>query len=61
MKSILKAPRTKRLKLQCDELLSSFGLNINLRRYTLAKPVQRISLLQIMGFWYGHTAFARHV
>ena len=30
----LKAPGTKRLKLKCDELLSSFASNINLRRYT---------------------------
>ena len=25
----------------------------------LAKSVQRISLLQMMGFWYGHTAVAK--
>jgi cytochrome c peroxidase len=33
---MLKAPKTKRLKLEYDELLSSFALNFNLRRYTAA-------------------------
>ena len=32
----MKAPRTKRLKLECDELLSNFAFNFNLRRYTQA-------------------------
>ena len=30
----LKAPRTKRLKLKYDELLSNVSFNFNLRRYT---------------------------
>ena len=30
-----KAPRTERLKLQYDALLSNFGFKFNLRRYTL--------------------------
>ena len=30
----LKPSGTKRLKLECDELLSTFGFNTNLRRYT---------------------------
>ena len=34
MKSMLKAPGTKRLKLTYDKLLSSFGSKFNLRRYT---------------------------
>jgi len=32
LKPTLKAPETKRLKLQCDELLSNFGFKFNLRR-----------------------------
>ena len=35
MKSMLKAPGTKRLKLNCDELLSSFAFKFNLRRYAM--------------------------
>ena len=31
----LKAPGTKRLKLTCEEPLSNFAFNINLRRYSL--------------------------
>jgi len=34
MKSILKAPGTKRLKLNYDELLSIIAYKFNLRRYT---------------------------
>jgi hypothetical protein len=34
MKPTLTAPRTKRLKLKCDELLSSFAFKFSLRRYT---------------------------
>jgi hypothetical protein len=34
MKSKLRAPGTKRLKLKYAVLLSSFALNVNLRRYT---------------------------
>ena len=30
----LKAPGTKRFKLDCDELLSTFALKFNLRRYS---------------------------
>ena len=33
-KPMLKAPKTKRLKLTYDKLLSSFAFNFNLRRYT---------------------------
>jgi len=35
MKPVLKAPGTKRLELKCDELLSSFAFNFNLRRYNV--------------------------
>jgi hypothetical protein len=34
MKTALKAPDSKRLKLKCDTLLSSFAFNFNLRHYT---------------------------
>jgi len=33
LKPTLKAPGTKRLKVEFDELLSSFAFNFNLRRY----------------------------
>jgi hypothetical protein len=36
IKPTLKAPGTKRLKLQYDEPLSNFAFNFNLRRYTPA-------------------------
>ena len=39
IKPTLKAPGTKRLKLKCDELLSIFGFNFNLRRNTLVATV----------------------
>jgi hypothetical protein len=35
MKPTLKAPGIKRLKLEYDELLSSFGFKFNMRRYTM--------------------------
>ena len=34
IKPKLKPPGTKRLKLECDGLLSNFGFKFNLRRYT---------------------------
>jgi len=33
MKPVLKAPGTKRLKLECDEPLSNLAFDFNLRRY----------------------------
>jgi len=36
IKPTLKAPGTKRLTLKCDDPLSSFGFNVNLRRYNKA-------------------------
>jgi len=36
-KPVLKALCFQCLKLQCDESLSNFGFNCNLRRYTLAR------------------------
>jgi len=41
IKSKLKSPGTKRLKLQCDEPLSSFALKFNMRRYSVAFPALR--------------------
>jgi hypothetical protein len=35
MKTTLKAPRPKRLKLKCDVLLSNIAFKFNLRRYTV--------------------------
>jgi len=35
MKAMLKAPGTECLNLKYGKLLSSFGFNVNLRRYTL--------------------------
>ena len=37
VKPTLKAPRTKRLKVKCDEPLSNFAFNFNLRRYKVAE------------------------
>jgi len=36
MKPVLKAPGSMLLKLRCDETLSNFGFNLNLRRYMMA-------------------------
>jgi hypothetical protein len=36
IKSTLKVPGTKRLKLKCGKLLSSFAFSLNLRRYNVA-------------------------
>ena len=41
MKANLKPPGTKRLKLKCDEPLSSFACDFNLHRYTVERlPVR---------------------
>jgi hypothetical protein len=47
MKPSLKAPETQRLKLNCEEPLSNFNFNFNLRRYTSA------SHDNTMRFWRG--------
>jgi len=36
IKPTLKPPGTKRLKLECDGLLSNFGFKFSSRRYTMA-------------------------
>ena len=37
IKPKLKPPRSKRLKLKCDEPLSKFAVKFNLRRFTMAR------------------------
>jgi hypothetical protein len=49
MKSKLKPPGTKRLKLKCDTLLSSFAFKFNLRRYTKGVKYQ----LTMRIYWPG--------
>ena len=39
MKPLLKTYATNRLTAHCDELLSNFAVNVNLRRYTKASLV----------------------
>jgi hypothetical protein len=39
MKPKLKAPRSKRLKLKYDDLLSNFAFKFNLRRYNKMEEV----------------------
>jgi len=41
MKSKLNPPGTKRLKLNCDVLLSASAFKFNLRRYTLEPPMHQ--------------------
>ena len=43
MKPILKPPRSKRLKLKYDVLLSYFAFKFNLRRYTKARFVHFVT------------------
>jgi len=50
IKPTLKAPGTKLLKLECDESLSNFDFNVNLRRYTTVYFGQ---LLEAGGTWAG--------
>jgi hypothetical protein len=40
IKPTLKAPGNKRLKLECNELLSIFAFKFNLRRYTSEAPAR---------------------
>jgi hypothetical protein len=44
IKPTLKAPGTERLKLECEELLSNFGFNFNLRRYNPASHCDFMAL-----------------
>jgi hypothetical protein len=41
---MLKAPGTKRLKLNCDELFSSFAFNFNLSHYSAAQSAAQQSM-----------------
>ena len=42
MNPMLKPPGSKRLKLNCDTLLSSFAFKFNLRRYAEARRAQSL-------------------
>ena len=39
MKPTLKPPGSERLKRKCDDLLSSFTLKFNVRRYVVERPL----------------------
>jgi hypothetical protein len=45
IKPTLKAPGTKRLKLEYGELVSSFAFSFKLRRYTMEDDVRRYAAL----------------
>jgi hypothetical protein len=47
IKPKLKAPVTKRLKLQCDKLLSSFAFNFKLRHYMMVRRLKKDVLTQL--------------
>ena len=53
IKPTLKAPGTKRLNLKCDELLSSFAFEFNLRRYIKADLTALMTDSQ--DWWRGRT------
>ena len=55
IKTTLKPPETKRLKLKYDKLLSSFAFNFNLRRHTVVLRAGRHHGLQRHGVWQGLT------
>jgi len=49
-KPTLKAPGSERLKLKCDDLLSNFAFDFNLRRYievTYTRTVTRYYLMEV--------------
>ena len=59
IKPTLKAPRTKRLKLNYNELLSNVAFNVNLRRYILAAEVAVRDMRTVaaaVGHAVGHAA-----
>jgi hypothetical protein len=49
MKPMLKPPGIKRLKLESDEPLSTFGFKIDLRRYTTAQALELAAGLKVSG------------
>ena len=49
MKPKLKPPGTKRLKLKCDILLSTFAFNFDLRRYMMGQFYTTANALQVWG------------
>ena len=46
----LKLPGTKRLKLKCDTLHSTFAFNFNLHRYTEGQPETVLTMFDLRGF-----------
>ena len=62
IKPTLKAPGSKRLKLEHEKLLSSFAVNFNLRRYTeelrtiIGRAVQVDSIKTRVDSAYGFSA-----
>ena len=48
IKPTLKAPRTKRLKLKCDEWLSDFAFNFNLCRYIKVRTLSSEPLVMVV-------------
>jgi hypothetical protein len=51
IKPTLKAPKTKRLKIKYDQLLSNFGIKFNLCRYNLERMEE--CALRIQSNWRG--------
>jgi len=49
IKPTLKAPGTKRLKVKCDESLSNFAFNFNLRRYSVFLYLDRTHVATVSG------------
>ena len=46
MKTMLKAPISERLKLECDDLLSKFAFDFNLHHYSLGRRRRRLQRRQ---------------
>jgi len=47
IKPMSKPPGTVRLKLKCDELLSSFAFKVNLRRYMMVRNYPNVLQLRL--------------
>jgi len=61
MKPKLKPPGTKRLKLNCDILLSTSALKLKLRRYILDEPTNHLDLESVEALIEGLNAFRGRV
>jgi len=51
MKPNFKAPGTKRLKLNCDILLSNYAFKIKLRRYSPVKHGRKLGFRKVSAGW----------